>query len=561
MPYTIGLDFGTNSVRCLIVQTTTGDEVGTSITDYETGRHGVILDPADHNLARQNPADYINGMAACIRGALEDARRIDPAFDPARIIGIGIDTTGSTPLPVDGAGTPLAMLEAFKGNPHAQAWLWKDHTAYAEAARITQIAMENRPEYLAKCGDVYSSEWFFSKIWHCLKVAPDVFRAAHTWVECCDYVAAVLTGRTAPQEIPRSRCAAGHKAMFNRDWGGLPDKAFLGLLAPEMAALRDRLFDETHAVDTRAGGLTREWAARLGLPAGVTVAYPAFDCHLGAIGAGIKPGIMVKVIGTSTCDIMVADASKPLADIPGVCGIVDGSVLPDYYGIEAGQSAVGDIFNWFVDFIQPGGPDRGSYERLSQGAAAVAPGRSGLLALDWNNGNRTVLVDQRLTGLLLGQTLQTTPGEIFRALIEATAFGALTIINRIEEFGVRIEEVVNCGGIAEKNPVVMQIYADVTGREMKVSRSSQTCALGAAVSAAVAAGPENGGHADFPAAQRAMTGVKDLAYRPIPEHRVVYDRLFPLYRQLHDAFGTRGRQGGMDNIMKDLLDIKQQCHG
>ena len=263
------------------------------------------------------------------------------------------------------------------------------------------------------------------------------------------------------------------------------------------------------------------------------------------------------MIGTSTCDIMVAAASEPLADIPGVCGIVDGSVLPGYFGIEAGQSAVGDIFNWFVRYIQPGGPDSGSYENLSKRAAELKPGRSGLLALDWNNGNRTILVDQRLTGLLIGQTLQTRPEEIFRALIEATAFGALTIINRIEEHGVRINEVVNCGGIAEKNPLVMQIYADVIGCEMKVSKSSQTCALGSAVAAAVVAGPDRGGHADFLSAQKAMTGVKDESYKPIPENRAVYEQLYPLYKQLHDGFGTQSGNESMANVMKDLLDIKE----
>ena len=557
MPYTIGLDYGTNSVRGLIVETATGEEVGSAVYEYPTGRDGVIFDSSDHNVARQNPADYVQGIGAAILEAIEDARSRHPSFDPSKVIGIGVDTTGSTPLPVDAGGVPLAMTTAFKDNLNAQAWLWKDHTSHAEAARITSIALEHRPEYLAKCGEVYSSEWFFSKIWHCLNAAPEVFDAAYTWVECCDWITAVLTGRTAPGEIRRGRCAAGHKAMFNQDWGGLPDEEFLSLLDPKLAALRGRLHQNTYTVDQAAGELTPGWANKLDLTPGIPVAVSAFDCHLGAIGAGVAPGVMVKVIGTSTCDIMVADASEPLADIPGVCGIVDGSVLPGYFGIEAGQSAVGDIFNWFVQFIEPGGPKNGSYKNLTRQAAELKPGRSGLLALDWNNGNRTILVDQRLTGLLLGQTLQTRPEEIFRALIEATAFGALTIIDRIEEYGVKIEEVVNCGGIAEKNPVVMQIYADVTGREMKISRSSQTCALGSAVAAAVAAGPRLGGHKDFAAAQKAMAGVKDVVYRPIPENRAVYDRIYPLYRQLHDGFGTASANGSMANVMKDLLDIKE----
>ena len=557
MPYTIGLDYGTNSVRSLIVDIATGAEVGTAIYEYAGGRDGVILDPSDHNVARQNPADYLNGIQMTISGAIEDAKKQDPDFNPSDIIGIGVDTTGSTPLPVDAGGVPLSFSDKFKDDLNAQAWLWKDHTAHAEAARITQTAMRHRPEYLAKCGEVYSSEWFFSKIWHCLNVAPEVFDAAYSWVECCDWITAVLTGNTAPGDIRRGRCAAGHKAMFNNGWGGLPDKEFLSLLDPKLAGLRDRLYDQTYTVEESAGELTLEWAEKLGLLPGIPVAVSAFDCHLGAIGAGVAPGKMVKVIGTSTCDIMVAPASEPLADIPGVCGIVDGSVLPGYFGIEAGQSAVGDIFNWFVQFIEPGGPEQGSYESLTKRAAPLKPGRSGLLALDWNNGNRTILVDQRLTGLLIGQTLQTRPEEIFRALIEATAFGALTIINRIEEYGVRIETVVNCGGIAEKNPVVMQIYADVTGREMHVSRSSQTCALGSAVAAAVVAGAERGGHPDFSSAQKAMTGVKDEVYKPIQENRAVYQRLYALYKQLHDGFGTASGGTNMANVMKDLLEIKE----
>jgi L-ribulokinase len=272
------------------------------------------------------------------------------------------------------------------------------------------------------------------------------------------------------------------------------------------------------------------------------------------VGSGIGPGTLVKIIGTSTCDMMVVPVGEQLADIPGLCGIVNGSILPGYYGLEAGQSAVGDIFNWFVNFIQPGGKKAGSHGELTTRAAKIAPGESGLLALDWNNGNRTVLVDQRLTGLLLGQTLYTTPAEIYRALIEATAFGALTIINRFEEFGVRVEQIVNCGGIAEKNPLVMQIYADVTGRPMKVSRSAQTCALGAAIAGAVVAGA----YPNCEAAQAAMTGLKARVYRPQPEANAVYKELYPLYRRLHDAFGTEEWNGNLYDVMKALLEIRKR---
>jgi L-ribulokinase len=564
MAYTIGLDYGTNSVRCLIVDVTNGNELGTAVYEYETGEAGIILDSADHNLARQNPADYIKGIEAAVKAAITDAKNSDKGFDTSRIIGIGIDTTGSTPIPVDKNGVPLSMSDEFKGNPNACAWLWKDHTGHAEAADITELAEKEHPEYLAKCGGTYSSEWFFSKVLHCLRTDPAVFEAAYSWVECCDYIPAVLTDTTKPDIIKRSRCAAGHKAMFNDQWGGLPAKDFLAKLHPELGELRDRLYEKTYTVKTQAGKLTEQWAHKLGLPAGIPVAVGAFDAHLGAVGSGIAPGKLVKIIGTSTCDMLVYESSRQLPDIPGICGLVDGSILPGFFGLEAGQTAVGDIFNWFVNYIhrevsplgQPGGESAGPHEALTEKAAKLKPGQSGLLALDWNNGNRTVLVDQRLTGLILGQTLHTSAHAIYRALIEATAFGALTIINRFEEYGVKVSEVINCGGIAEKNPLLMQIYADVTDREMKISRSAQSCALGAGIAGAVVAGAESGGYDDFADAQAAMCGMKGITYKPIPENHRVYQQLYVLYKQLHDAFGLQDWSGKLANVMKDLLNIK-----
>jgi len=558
MAYTIGLDYGTNSVRCLIVDVTTGSELGTAVYEYETGEAGIILDSSDHNLARQNPADYLKGIEVTIKKAVARAKKTAKDFKPEQIIGIGIDTTGSTPIPVDKNGTPLGMLDKFKKNPGAHAWLWKDHTGHAEAAEITALAAKEHPEYLAKCGGIYSSEWFFSKILHCLRSDSKVFDAAYTWVEHADWMPAVLTGTQAPDKLKRCRCAAGHKAMFNNGWGGYPEEKFLSKLDPKLGKLRKTLSDKTYAVDQPAGNLTDEWAAKLKLPAGIPVAMGAFDAHLGAVGSGIAPGTLVKIIGTSTCDMLVSKSSKKLADIPGICGIVDGSILPGYFGLEAGQSAVGDIFNWFVNYIQPGGPKTGSHEALTKKAAKLKPGQSGLLALDWNNGNRTILVDQRLTGLLLGQTLHTRPEEIYRALIEATAFGALTIINRFEEYGVKVSQVINCGGIAEKNPLLMQIYADATGREMKISRSAQSCALGSCIAAAVVAGKKSGGHDSFADAQAAMCGIKGATYKPIAENAKVYKQLYALYKQLHDAFGTQEFSGKMANVMKELLSIKDK---
>jgi L-ribulokinase len=561
MPYTIGLDYGTNSVRCLIVDVADGREVGTAVYEYPSGQAGILLDRTDHNVARQNPADYLKGLEVTITESLKQAKKSDSSFDAKTIIGIGVDTTGSTPIPVDAEGKPLAMKAEFKDNLNAYVWLWKDHTAHAEAARITELARKEHPEYLAKCGGIYSSEWFFSKILHCLRTAPAVFDAAYTWIEHADWMTGILTGTEHPKTVKRCRCAAGHKAFFNTQWGGYPDKQFLARLDPKLGLLRDTLPDSTYTVGESAGGLSERWAVKLGLKTGIPVAMGAFDCHLGAIGAGVASGTMVKVIGTSTCDVMVSDASTPLQDIPGVCGIVEGSVLPGFFGIEAGQSAVGDIFNWFVNSIRPGGEDAGSHVSLTKKAEKLKPGQSGLLALDWNNGNRTILVDQRLTGLLVGQTLHTTPEEIYRALIEATAFGALTIINRIEEYGVKIDQVINCGGIAEKSPMVMQLYADILGREMKVSRSAQTCALGSAIAAAVAAGRSCGGYDDFGSAQAAMTGVKQTVYKPNLENHRVYIKLYKLYKQLHDEFGAAGNRIGVANVMKELLDIKENCRG
>ena len=555
--FAIGLDYGTNSVRAVVVSTS-GREVGTSVWNYSHGTHGVILG-RDPNLARQHPADYIKGAEITIKAALSLARKNVKGFNSSDVIGIGVDTTGSTPLPVDRNGKPLAFDPRFMKNPAAMAWLWKDHTGVEEAEEISSLARRLRPKFLAKCGGTYSSEWFFSKILHCLRTSPAVYKAAYTWVEIADWIPAMLCGTEAPDRIRVGVCAAGHKAMFNDTWGGYPDAQFLGKLDKRLITLRERLRPAAFSVDHPAGYLTPEWAKKTGLRPGIPVAVGAFDAHLGAVGAGIRPGTLVKIIGTSTCDMMVSPAGKPLKDIPGVCGIVNGSILPGFYGLEAGQSAVGDIFNWFVSYIQPRGEKFATHETLEKEAAETDPGAGGLLALDWNNGNRTVLVDQRLSGLLIGQTLYTTPAEIYRALVEATAFGALTIINRVEDYGVKVKEIVNCGGIAEKSPLVMQIYADVTGRPMKISRSAQTCALGAAVAGAVVAGRKGGGFDSFGAAQKAMTGIKPGFYRPNPKAHEVYREMFRLYTTLHDAFGTRTWRGNLHNIMKDLLEIRSRA--
>lgn len=552
--FTIGVDFGTSSARAIVVSCEDGRTVGTGVSDYASGVQGVLLSAKDPHLARQNPADYITALRSSIVAALVQADA-SPGFTRDAVIGIGADTTGSTPLPIDGRAKPLAIDPKWQGHMAAQAWLWKDHTGADEAAAITSIAALHAPEYLAPIGGVYSSEWWWSKIWKCLKVAPEVFEAAASWVELADFVPAVLAGISDPKQIRRSVCAAGHKAMFSSEWGGLPSKAFLARLDPRLADLRDRLYETAHPPGIPAGRLCGEWAIRLGLREGITIAMGGFDAHYGAVGSGIETGTLVKIIGTSTCDCAVAKVDEgPPLQVPGICGIVNGSILPGLLGIEAGQSAVGDLLKWWVEVVCQGGEPL--HAELSREAAAIKAGGSGLLALDWNNGNRTILVDPRLTGLILGQTLHTTRAEIYRALVEATAFGARAIIDRLREHGVAIERVVCCGGIAEKNDVFMQIYADVLGRPMLVAGASQAPALGAAIAAAVTAGAAAGGFDSWSDAQRRMTSLKDKRFDPQPSAHGVYNELYAIYRELHDGFGNVAMPWGLGTLMKRLLAIR-----
>jgi L-ribulokinase len=545
--YTIGVDFGTNSCRAIVVSCADGSTVGTGVSDYHSGDHGVLTHPSDPHLARQNPADYIGSLGHAVTAALTQAAGT-PDFSRDRVIGIGVDTTGSTPLPIDAKARPLSIDPRWEGHLAAQAWLWKDHTAADEAAAITAMAKAHAPEYLAPIGGTYSSEWWWSKIWKCLKVAPDVFDAAASWVELADFVPAVLAGVDHPRDIVRSVCAAGHKAMYADQWGGLPSKEFLARLDPKLAELRDRLYDRALPPGIPAGNLCREWANALGLREGIVIAMGGFDAHYGAVGSGIEVGTLVKIIGTSTCDCAIAKVDSPL-QILGICGSVNGSIMPGFLGIEAGQSAVGDILNWWVEVVCGGGSVL--HEALSMQAATLKPGQSGLLALDWNNGNRTILVDPRLTGLLIGQTLHSTRAEIYRALIEATAFGARAIIERIREYGVPIDRVVCCGGIAEKNDVFMQIYADVIGQPMLIAGSSQAPALGAAISAAVTAGEFD----SWQAAQRAMTSVQEKRFLPDAAAHAVYNELYAIYKDLHDEFGNVANVN-LGDVMKRLLKIR-----
>ena len=554
--YTIGIDYGTNSVRAIVVDTADGRVIGTSVFNYPSGDDGVLLHPKDPHLARQNPKDYLDGLRASVVGAVAEARKT-PGFSPDRVIGIGVDTTGSTPLPIDANAQPLALDPQWSSNLAAHAWLWKDHTSTTEAARITEIAAEHAPQYLAPIGGTYSSEWWWSKIWHCHNVAPDVFNAAYSWVELADFIPAVLAGVKRAEDIVRCICAAGHKAMYSDTWGGLPAKEFLSRLDPDLADLRDRLFDRAHPPGRPAGKLSEEWATALGLNPGIAIAMGGFDAHYGAVGSGVTAGTLVKIIGTSTCDCAIAPVANDIQNIPGICGIVNGSIMPEYFGIEAGQSAVGDLLKWWVEGVCGG--DESLHAELSREAAALAPGESGLVALDWNNGNRTILVDTRLTGLILGQTLHTSRADIYRALIEATAFGARAIIERIREYGVPIERVVCCGGIAEKNDLFMQIYADVIGQPMLIAGSPQTPALGSAVAAAVTAGSAAGGYDSWTEAQQRMTTLKEKRFSPQVSAHAVYTELYGIYRELHDAFGGRQAAADLGTLMKRLLDVKDRA--
>lgn len=556
--WALGLDFGTGAVRALFVDTTTGEEVAAASCGYRSGDDGVITDPNNRDVARQHPADYEHAVIDAVQSALRTAEQ-HPTFGRDRVVGIGVDTTGSTPLPVDARVRPLAFDPAFDGDADALAWLWKDHSAHAEAAEISAAVRTAGLPYLGNCGGTYSSEWFWSKVLRCTRSSPEVAAAAAGWLELSDYLPAWLCGIRDLQAVPRNVCAAGHKAMYHPAWGGLPAAAFLAQLDPDLQRIRAGFGPTVMASDHRAGTLCAEIAKRLGLPAGIPVATGAIDAHHGAVGSGCAPGTLVKILGTSTCDCIVAPFAVELPDIPGVCGVVPGSILPGMHGIEAGQSAVGDIFHWFVDKVAPGGFGQADamHAELAAAAEPLRAGQSGLLALDWHNGNRCVLVDPRLSGLVLGLSLSTTAPELYRAWIEATAFGARVILDRLADYGVEVDRIVTCGGVAEKNPLLMQIYADVLERPLLSARSAEACALGAAVFGAVV----GGAHPDALAAQRAMTAVKERVYQPGAEAVAVYRRLFACYRRVHDAFGVAGADADVAGVMKELLTLRDGCGG
>ena len=546
--YTLGLDFGTSSARGCILNIDTGEVVSSHTNDYSGGDHGIYSDPDNPLVARQSPKDYLETLEKVIKNTLKDFQNLNKNL--SNIVGIGIDTTGSTPIPVDQNLNPLMFQNKFKNNLNAYAWLWKDHSAVAEAGIITEKAKVMRPEYLAKCGGSYSSEWFWSKIWHCLNVDEEVFNSAYTWIEQSDFIPAMLAGIKNIVDLKRNICAAGHKAMYSESWGGLPDKDFLNELHPKLSELRESLYDKAYSFEQVLGYLSTEWSMRTGLPEGIPISVGALDAHVGAIGAGIKPGKFVKIIGTSTCDIMVVPKSESFEDFKGVSGIVHNSVLPGYIGVEAGQAAVGDLLDWWVRKVLKREADY--HLELTKKAAKIKAGDSGLLALDWNNGNRNILADQKLSGLILGQTLNTQDYEIYRALIEATAYGALKIIKLIETKGVVIDEVIATGGIGHKNKLFMQIYADVFGVPVRLVSNENAVSVGAGIMAAITYKTHNKKDIDISSLVDKLSVESKEVFKPNSSENKAYKKLFKLYSDLHDSFGDNKSSQNLFHIMKEL---------
>jgi L-ribulokinase len=542
--YVLGLDFGTDSVRAVVVNADNGREEAGQVAYFKRWLKGEYCDPQD-NRFRQHPLDYTEAMTEAVTGALSQL----PQGAGLQVAGIGIDTTGSTPCAVDREGTPLALKEEFKDNPNAMFVLWKDHTAVSEAEQINRLARSwGGVDYTRYEGGVYSSEWFWAKILHILREDPGIAAAAFSWVEHADWMPALLTGNTDPLTLKRSRCAAGHKAMWHSEWGGLPAEKFLVKLDSALKGLRERLYTDTYTSDVKAGGLTEEWAERLGLSAGVAVAVGAFDAHIGAVGAGIGQATLAKIMGTSTCDMIVApEAEVGSRQVAGICGQVDGSIIPGLVGLEAGQSAFGDVYAWLVNLLYwplqyaESAPQEAEQrdrlrqeikdtilQNLTEEAARIPPGKTGLLALDWLNGRRTPDADQSLKGAIVGLTLGTDPARIFRALVEATAYGSRAIVERFQSQGVAIKEVVALGGIAQKSPFVMQVTADVLNMPIKVATSEQACALGAAMFGSVAAGIYD----SVKAAQEKIGSGFSRTYTPDPANVETYDSLYGKYLKL-----------------------------
>ncbi|MCY7864062.1 ribulokinase [Bacillus spizizenii] len=549
MAYTIGVDFGTLSGRAVLVHVETGEELASAVKEYRHAVIDTVLPKTGHKLPRdwalQDPADYLEVLETTIPSLLEQTD-----VEPKDIIGIGIDFTACTILPVDSTGQPLCMLPEYEEEPHSYVKLWKHHAAQKHADRLNQIAEEEGEDFLQRYGGKISSEWMIPKVMQIAEEAPHIYEAADRIIEAADWIVYQLCG-----SLKRSNCTAGYKAIWSEK-AGYPSDDFFDKLNPLMKTItNDKLAGSIHSVGEKAGGLTEKMAQLTGLLPGTAVAVANVDAHVSVPAVGItEPGKMLMIMGTSTCHVLLGEE---VHIVPGMCGVVDNGILPGYAGYEAGQSCVGDHFDWFVKTCVPQAyreeaeeKNIGVHELLSEKANLQAPGESGLLALDWWNGNRSTLVDADLTGMLLGMTLLTKPEEMYRALVEATAYGTRMIIETFKESGVPIEELYAAGGIAEKNPFVMQIYADVTNMDIKISGSPQAPALGSAIFGALAAGKENGGYDDIKEAAAHMGKLKDISYTPNAENAAVYEKLYAEYKELVHYFGKE------NHVMKRLKTIK-----
>ncbi|MFK7982066.1 MAG: ribulokinase [Saprospiraceae bacterium] len=544
MSYVIGVDYGTDSVRSVIVNTKNGKEVSSAIFYYPRWKKGKYCDPAT-NQFRQHPLDYVEGLEKSIKKALKAA----PKGIAAKVVGIAVDTTGSTPVAVDKTGTPLALNPKFADNPNAMFILWKDHTGIQEAQEINDLCGKWAIDYSKYEGGIYSSEWFWAKILRTLRVDKSIQKAAYSWVEHCDWIPFLLTGGTDVHQMKRSRCAAGHKALWHEDFGGLPTNEFFTALDPLLDGLTERLFTKTYTSEESAGQLSKIWAKRLGLTQKVTVAVGAFDAHMGAVGGEIAPYHLSKVMGTSTCDMLVAPMEE-VGDklVKGICGQVDGSIIPGMLGLEAGQSAFGDVYAWFKNLLAYSleevlGKSKLIDKKLkkqliaeatdilipqlTKDAQKIDAGTTGIIALDWLNGRRTPDANQALKGAIFGLNLGSDAPKIFRALVEATCFGAKKIVERFQSEGIPIKGIIGLGGVAKKSPFIMQTMADVLNQPIKIAKSEQTCALGAAMFAATAAGV-------YPTVSKAMKKMGagfDKIYQPSPKQVAIYEAIYKQYSE------------------------------
>ncbi|MBB5325420.1 L-ribulokinase [Anoxybacillus tepidamans] len=550
MKYVIGIDYGTESGRAVLVDLE-GNEIADHVTPYPHGVIDEVLPESNVKLepdwALQHPRDYIEVLATAVPAVLQKS-----GVNPTDVIGIGIDFTACTMLPVDAFGEPLCFKPDLKHRPHSWVKLWKHHAAQDEANLINEIAAERGETFLPRYGGKISSEWMIAKVWQILNEAPDIYEQTDLFLEATDWVVFKMTGN-----IVRNSCTAGYKSIWHKQ-EGYPSKEFFRALDPRLENLTEtKLRGDIVPLGTKAGELTNEMAAMMRLLPGTAVAVGNVDAHAAVPGVGVvEPGKLVMAMGTSICHMLLGMEEKR---VEGMCGVVEDGIIPGYLGYEAGQSAVGDIFAWYVEqgvpaYVKEAAKKEGIgiHEWLEKRAAAYKPGETGLLALDWWNGNRSVLVDTDLTGLMIGYTLLTKPEEIYRALLEATAFGTRKIIDAFVESGVKVEELYACGGLPQKNKLLMQIYADVTNRPIKVAASKQTPAVGAAMFAAVAAGKENGGYESIVEAAKKMGKVRDEVFKPIRENVAIYEQLYQEYVKLHDYFGRGG-----NNVMKRLKSIKE----